>query len=132
MSFLNIEDPKKRDQIVTDYLATVKRLQHRDINQRAQSLVRRENLNAMFEPVIESTDKSAKAVTRELVPIQEELKTLNDRLLDTAGEMKKTTVMQQQQQQQQQLQQQQQQHSDRRYNVLEQYLYKYGGSRQIL
>ena len=53
MSFLNITDLKKRDSIVDDYLATVKILQHRDINERAQDLVRQDDLNRMFEPVIE-------------------------------------------------------------------------------
>ena len=48
MSFLNITDPKKRDSIVDDYLATVKRLQRRDINERAQDLIRQDDLNQMF------------------------------------------------------------------------------------
>ena len=81
MSFLNIDDPKKRDQIVQDYLATVKRLQHRDIEQRAQDLTRSENLHRVFEPVIESGERAAASVTKELVPIQAGLKTINDRLL---------------------------------------------------
>ena len=118
MSFLDIKDPTKRDHIVSAYLATVKRLQHRDISERAQELVRREDLNHMFEPVIESTEKSTEAVTKELVPIQDELKILNDRLLDTTEEMKKMAGMQHQQHQQQ----------DDRGNLLEQYLHKYGGS----
>ena len=77
MSFLNITDLKKRDSIVADYLATVKRLQHKDINERAQDLARQDDLNPMFEPVIESTGKSTGAITKELVPIREEMKTLN-------------------------------------------------------
>ena len=52
MSFLNITDPKKRDSIVDDYLANVKSLQHRDINERAQDLARQYDLNRMFEPVV--------------------------------------------------------------------------------
>ena len=50
MSFLNITDPKRRDSIVGDYLATVRRLQRRDINERAQDLVRQDGLNRMIEP----------------------------------------------------------------------------------
>ena len=73
MCFLNITDPKNRDIIVADYLATVKRLQHRDINERAQDLVRQDDLNRMFEPVVESTGKSTVAITKELVPIPEEM-----------------------------------------------------------
>ena len=69
MSFLNITDVKKRDGIVANYLATVKRLQHRDVNERAQNLVRQEDLNRMFEPVVESTGKSTQAITKELLRI---------------------------------------------------------------
>ena len=83
MSFLNITDLRKRDSIVDDYLATVKRLQHRDINERAQDLARQDDLNRMFAPVIEATGKSTAAITKELVPIREEMKTLSERLMDT-------------------------------------------------
>ena len=88
MSYLNITDPKRRDSIVADYLATVKRLQHRDINERAQDLVRQDDLNQMFEPVVESTVKLTAAITKELVPIREEMKTLIERLADTTDNMK--------------------------------------------
>ena len=77
MSFLNITDPKKRDSIVDDYLATVKRLQHRDINEREQ------DLNRMFEPVVKSTGKSTQSIRDELAPIREEMKTLNEHPADT-------------------------------------------------
>ena len=86
----------KRDSIVADYLATVKRLQHREINERAQDLVRQDDLNRMFEPVIESTVKSTGAITKELVPIREEMKTLNELLADTTGKMKDAITMKQQ------------------------------------
>ena len=124
MSFLNITDPKKRDSIVADYLATVKRLQHRDINERAQDLVRQDDNNRMFEPVVESTGKSTQAITKELVPIREEMKTLNERLaLDTTGKMKDMN------QQPQQLPAD----DDHTPNVFDQYLLKYGGSsRRVL
>ena len=83
MYFLNITDSKKRDIIVADYLATVIRNQRRDINERAQDLVRQDDFNRMFEPVVESTGKSTEAITKEIVPIREEMKTLNGRLADT-------------------------------------------------
>ena len=47
MSFLNIKDPKKRDAVVADYLATVKRIQQRDLNEKVQDLARDENLMEM-------------------------------------------------------------------------------------
>ena len=64
-------------------MATVKRFQHQDINKRAQDLAWQDDLNRIFEPVVESTGKLTGAITKELVPIREEMKTLNERLVDT-------------------------------------------------
>ena len=121
MSFLNITDPKKRDSNVDDYLATVKRLQRRDINERAQDLVRQDDLNQMFESVVESTGKSTQAITKELATIREEMRTLNERLANTTENMKDAITMNQQQQPT----------DNHTSNVLEQYLLKYGGSRVL-
>ena len=80
MSFLDIKDPKKRDAIVSDYLATVKILQRRNLNEKAQDLVRREDIERALEPVVRSTGKSTEAITKELIPIKDEIKALNERL----------------------------------------------------
>ena len=80
MSFLNIKDPEKRDAIVSDYLATVKRLQQKNLNEKAQDLVRRDDIERALEPVVRSTGKSTEAITKELIPIKEEIKALNKRL----------------------------------------------------
>lgn len=114
MSFLNIDDPKERDQIVADYLATVEKLKHRHIDERAQDLGRREDLKQMFEPVTESAGKSAKAVTEELVPIRQELKALSDRLLGQPASPQPSTFEEPQ-----------------RPNVLEKYLHKFEGTRHL-
>ena len=80
MSFINIKDPEKRDAIVAEYLATVKRLQNRDITERTHDLTRTEEINRVLEPVVRSTVKSTEAITKELIPIREEIKVLNDRI----------------------------------------------------
>ena len=77
MSFLDITDPKKRDAIVADYLATVNRIQQRNLNEKAQDLAHSDELKEVFHPVIESTKKSTAAITKELAPLQEEMKNLN-------------------------------------------------------
>ena len=77
MSFLNIEDPKKRDAIVSDYLATVKRLQQKNLNEKAEDLVRQDDIERALEPVVRSTGKSTETITKELIPIKEEIKALN-------------------------------------------------------
>ena len=56
-------------------------IQQRILNEKAQDLAKNEELNEMFNPVVESTKKSTEAITNELMPLQEEMKTLNERLL---------------------------------------------------
>ena len=80
MSFLDIKDPKKRDTIVGDYLATVKRLKQKNLNEKADDLVRQEDIERSLEPVIRSTGKSTDIITKELIPIKEEIKALNEHL----------------------------------------------------
>ena len=63
MSFIDIKDPKKRDAIVADYLATVKKIQQGNLNESMQNLARQDDLQSIFNPVVESTD----AITKELV-----------------------------------------------------------------
>ena len=60
MSFIDIKDPKKRDAIVADYLATVKKIQQRNLNEGAQDLVRQDDLRNLFNPVVESTENQLK------------------------------------------------------------------------
>ena len=85
MSFIDIKDPKKRDAIVADYLATVKRIQQRNLNEKAQDLARNEELKEMFDPVVQSTARSTEAITKELIPIRDEVKNLNENLLHQAA-----------------------------------------------
>ena len=80
MSFIDFKDPMKRDDIVAEYLATVKRIQQRNLNEKAQDLARQDDLWNVFKPVAESTGKSTEAITRELAPMREEMKNLNERL----------------------------------------------------
>ncbi len=80
MSFLNIKNPNERDAIVKEYLATVKRIQQKNLNEKAQDLVRTEDIERTLEPVVRTTKQSTDAITRELIPIKDEIKVLNERL----------------------------------------------------
>ena len=40
MAFIDIKDPRKRDQIVADYLATIQRVQQRNEDEKAVGLLR--------------------------------------------------------------------------------------------
>ena len=83
MSFRSIKDPEERDAVFADYIATKKRIQQRNMDERAQDLAHSDELRAMFHPVIESTKKSTEAITKELVPMQEEMKNINANLTTT-------------------------------------------------
>ena len=48
MSFIDIKDPKKRDAIVADYLAPVKKIQQRNLNEGAQELIRQDDTDKMI------------------------------------------------------------------------------------
>ena len=56
MSFIDIKDPKKRDAIIADNLATVKKIQRRNLKEKAQELARQNDLQAICNPIVESTE----------------------------------------------------------------------------
>jgi len=76
MSFLKIDDPKKRDAIVADFIATRKKIQQRNLNEKAADLVREDELQTLFKPVIQSSETSTAS-------LQSELKELNSNLKET-------------------------------------------------
>lgn len=80
MSFLNIKDPLKRDAIVAEYVATVKRFQKHNIDERSKDLAKVEAIQQNLEPVVRSTDESTAAITDQLIPIKEQITTLNNNL----------------------------------------------------
>ena len=88
MSFLKISDPKKRDAIVADFIATKKRIQQRNLDERVTALAQEEDIQNMFKPMINSTEKVATTIKKELIPIQDNLNDLNNNL-QTVEKIKK-------------------------------------------
>ena len=86
MSFLNITDSRKRDEIVKEYLATVKRIKHRNLLERAQDFAHHETLEQSLEPIVRSSAASTEAITKELVPIKEGITALNTKLQTVKSE----------------------------------------------
>lgn len=62
MSFLDIKDPTKRDQVVAEFLATKKRLQKRDEEQKTQELTKIQEFQETFQPIIEATKETTEAI----------------------------------------------------------------------
>ena len=65
MSFINISDPKKRDEIVKSYLAIKKRIQHRNINEKLGDMAQSEDRLKMFEPIIKSNIQAAEEISKD-------------------------------------------------------------------
>ena len=81
MSFINIKDPTKRDQIVKAFLATKKNIQKRNLNEKLGDMKQSEDTQKMFEPIIQSNILAAKEIGRDLVPIRKELEQLNQEII---------------------------------------------------
>ena len=77
MSFYRITDPKKRDAMVADYIATVKRIKQRHLDARLGDLAHQTELGETLDPIIESNTKTSTAITKELKPMKEEIIKLN-------------------------------------------------------
>ena len=77
MSFMNIKDPEERDTKIADYLATVKRLQKRNLEERSDLIDHRRDLEETYEPIVASNKMMAQDVIKDLIPIKEELKERN-------------------------------------------------------
>lgn len=77
MSFYRIEDPEKRDALVEDYVATMKRLKDRAMKERMGDTFYHEQMEQQYAPVVRSTEVMTKAITKALKPIKEEVQRLN-------------------------------------------------------
>ena len=76
MSFFNIKDPVKRHKTIKEYLATIKRIKNHNLQEKAQNFANHEMLKESFEPVVHATTASTEAITKELIPIKEQLEQL--------------------------------------------------------
>ena len=80
MSFINISDPKKRDEIVKSYLAIKKGIQQRNINKKLGTMAQAEYREKMFEPITKSNIQAATEISKDLVPIRKELEQFNQEI----------------------------------------------------
>ena len=93
MSFLKISDPNKRDAIVAGFIATQKRIQQRNLDERVMALAQEEDIQNMFKPMIDTTEKVATTIKKELIPIRDNLNDLNNNLQTVEKIKKRKTVM---------------------------------------
>ena len=66
MSFIDIKDPKKRDQIVEDYIKTLSLIRQKAENEKARGLEQQIKLEKQYNPIIKATKQSTNKLTEEL------------------------------------------------------------------
>ena len=87
MSFYRIEDPRKRDALVEDYVATMKRIRERAKKERMGDTYHRQELEQHFVPVVKSNEIMAEEITKALKPIKQEVEKLNKQYIKLEPEL---------------------------------------------
>ena len=59
---MNIKDPEERNAKIADYVAMVKRLQKRNLEERSDLIDRQRDLEETYEPIVASNQKMAQDV----------------------------------------------------------------------
>ena len=70
MSFLQIKDPKQRDQLVQEYI------QQNNLKEKLNDIGIQQDLTKLFKPVIDTQTEQTKNIINKLDPIQQEIKDL--------------------------------------------------------
>ena len=66
MSFIDIKDPNKREQIVQDYIKTLTLVRQKAENEKAKGLEQQIKLEKQYNPIIKATKESSNKITDEL------------------------------------------------------------------
>ena len=74
MAFIDIKDPIKREEIVKDYIKNIKEIQERTENEKVRGITQRQDLEKVFQPVVQATEQSASQITSELKNLKEKPK----------------------------------------------------------
>ena len=74
MAFIDIQDPVKREQTVQDYIKNLKEIRQRKENQKVRGITEQRNIEKVFQPVVQATEKSASQITSEIKNLKEQPK----------------------------------------------------------
>ena len=66
MAFIDIQDPVKREQTVQDYIKNLKEIRQRKESQKVRGITEQRNIEKVFQPVVQATEKSASQITSEI------------------------------------------------------------------
>ena len=79
--------------MIEDYLATVKRIQQRSMEERSDLIDRQRELEETYEPIVASNRKMAAEIVKDLLPIKDELKEINENLEKAGGKKLKLNAV---------------------------------------
>ena len=66
MAFINIKNPQERDKIVKDYIETIKNIKDKTLDDKAEGLQRKRQIEEVFSPVVGATKESTTKITDEI------------------------------------------------------------------
>ena len=73
MSFLDIEDPAERATLVKEYATSMKTVKQRNMVSREMKLAIRDELQALFHPIVDATKEAVEEPRKELAPMKKAL-----------------------------------------------------------
>ena len=72
MAFIDIQDPVKREEIVQDYIKNIREIREKKESQKLHGMTERKNIEKVFQPVVQATEKSASQITNEIKNLKEQ------------------------------------------------------------
>ena len=76
MSFIKVKDPRKREEMIRDFIETRKRIKDNFIAKKVGEIEYQTGLTKLFKPVTETQKATAEKITQELLPIKEGIEKL--------------------------------------------------------
>ena len=94
MSFIKVKDPRKREELIRDFIETRKRIKDNFVARKVGEAEYQTGLTKLFKPVTETQKATAEKITSELIPIKEGLEKIPDITFPTypAVEMTKEEI----------------------------------------
>ena len=76
MSFIKVKDPRKREELIRDFIETRKRIKDNFIAKKVGEAEYQTGLTKLFKPVTETQKATVEKITQELLPIKEGIEKL--------------------------------------------------------
>ena len=76
MSFIKVKDPRKREELIKDFIETRKRIKDNFIAKKVGEAEYQTGLTKLFKPVTETQKATTEKITQELLPIKEAIEKL--------------------------------------------------------